>query len=120
MTPQQLIGNKGEDIATNYLIENGYVIKDRNWRFSRAEVDIIAEKSDVLVFVEVKTKTYDYYGRPEESIDSHKERMLYDAAAAYMVKKEYEWEFRFDIISVILRGNDFDLEHFEDAFFPGV
>ena len=120
MTPQQLVGNKGEQIARDYLIEKGYEIKVSNWKFSHAEIDIIAEQGGVLVFVEVKTKSYTHYGQPEESIDAKKERLICDAAAAYMVKHNYEWEFRFDIISIILMKKRHELKHFEDAFFPGI
>ena len=120
MTPQQVIGQKGEELAQAYLKDQGYTIKETNWKFSHAEIDIIAEKDGVLVFVEVKTKTYTYYGAPEESIDAKKERLICDAAAGYMVKNSYEWEFRFDIISILLKKGSYELEHFEDAFFPGI
>jgi putative endonuclease len=120
MTPQQVIGKKGEELAQAYLQSQGYKIKETNWKFSHAEIDIIAEKEGVLIFVEVKTKTYTYYGEPEESVDAKKERLICDAAASYMVKNDYEWEFRFDIISILLTKDSHEMKHFEDAFFPGI
>ena len=120
MTPQQVIGRKGEELAQSHLRDQGYVIKETNWSFSHAEIDIIAEKEGVLIFVEVKTKTYTYYGEPEESVDAKKERLICDAAASYMVKNNYEWEFSFDIISILLTRDSHELKHFEDAFFPGI
>lgn len=120
MAIQQTIGALGEDFAVNHLKGLGYNIKERNWRFSRAEIDIIADKDDVLIFIEVKTRSYDYYGKPEDSIDSKKERLICDAAAAYMTKNSYEWEFRFDIISIILSQPSPSIKHYEDAFFPGI
>jgi len=116
MTTQQVIGRKGEELAQTYLKDQGYTIRETNWKFSHAELDIIAEKDGVLVFVEVKTKTYTFYGAPEESIDDKKERLICDAAAGYMVKNNYEWEFRFDIISILLEKDSHELKHFEDAF----
>ncbi len=120
MTPQQVIGRKGEKLAQAYLEGLGYTIKETNWKFSHAEIDIIAEQDGVLIFVEVKTKTYTHFGAPEESVDAKKERLICDAAAGYMVKNNYEWEFRFDIISILLRKDSYELKHFEDAFFPGI
>ena len=68
----------------------------------------------------MKTKSYTYYGEPEESIDAKKERLICDAAAAYMDKNNYEWEFRFDIVSIVLHRETFTLKHYQDAFFPGI
>ncbi|MDB5232241.1 MAG: YraN family protein [Chitinophagaceae bacterium] len=62
------IGNKGEDIAANHLQQLGFEILERNWRFRKWEVDIIASKGKLLHFIEVKTRTNLNYGRPEESI----------------------------------------------------
>ncbi len=120
MARQQDVGQMGEDLATEYLFGLGYSIKERNWRFSRAEIDIIAFHDDTLIFVEVKTRSYDYYGQPEESISAKKERLICDAAAAYMSKNEYEWAFRFDIISILLSNTEPVIKHYEDAFFPGI
>ncbi len=121
MTIQSEIGQLGEELASSYLTEKGYEILERNWRWSKSELDIIAKKDEVLVFVEVKAKSYTYYGDPAESIGPKKERMIYEGAAAYMRQVAHEWEFRFDIITVIF-SQQFEpkIEHFEDAFFPGI
>jgi putative endonuclease len=121
MAKQHQNGKLSEDIAAQFLIGAGYTILERNWRFSKAEIDIIAKDKEVLVFVEVKSKTYAYYGAPEESISSSKERLIIDAAGVYMQQIGYDWEIRFDIISIL-----FDKEmkpaisHFKDAFYPGI
>lgn len=121
MAKQQKIGLLGEDTACHYLSDNGFKILERNWRFSKAEVDIIAMEGSVLVFVEVKAKSYTFFGAPEESISSHKENLIFDAANRYMAKIGHEWEIRFDIISIVF---DKDLKpsikHFKDAFFPSI
>jgi len=113
------IGRKGEDLASEFLRSQGYEILERNWRYKKAEIDLIAKDSQALVFVEVKSRTNTSHGQPEEFVDSNKESMMMDSAQRYMEKIEYEWEIRFDIISIV-----FDkslevkkIEHFKDAFF---
>ncbi len=113
------IGDIGESLAQNHLISAGYGILEQNWRYSRAEIDIIAKFEEILVFVEVKTRSYDYYGKPEEAVSEKQEHLIMDAAQRYMEQIGHEWEVRFDIISIILnkKGELERLEHFEDAFF---
>ena len=121
MARQQKIGLLGEDTACEYLKVKGLQILERNWRFSKAEVDIIARDGDVLVFVEVKAKSYTFFGAPEESISAHKENLIIDAANRYMVKINHEWEIRFDIISIVFdKQLKPTLTHFKDAFFPSI
>lgn len=121
MSRSQEVGQKGESLAVHHLKEKGYVILEQNWRFSKAEIDVIAKDDEVLVFVEVKTRSYDYYGRPEDSIGRKKEKLVADAGAAYMRSIGHEWEIRFDIISIILPKTGIPtIDHFKDAFFPGL
>lgn len=118
MTIQQKIGQKGEDFAALYLFQDGYKIKERNWRTGRAEIDIIAEKDGILVFVEVKAKSSKVYGPPELAVDEKKERLLFSAANRYMESIDYEWEIRFDIISILFqKGKETEITHFEDVFY---
>jgi putative endonuclease len=120
MAKNNEIGQEGERFALQHLINHGYTILRQNWRFSKAEIDIICKKDDHLVFVEVKTRSYTYYGQPAESVTEKKERLMMDAANVFMAEIQYEWKFRFDIISIIISpdGNH-RIEHVEDAFFPG-
>ena len=121
MARQQTIGNLGEEKATLFLQEIGYKILERNWRFSKAEIDIIAKDGEVLVFVEVKSKSYTFFGAPEESVSAYKENLIIDAAHQYMIKIGHDWEIRFDIISIVFDKNkDASITHFKDAFFPGL
>lgn len=108
----------GEKIAQDFLITNkNYSILETNWRFSRAEIDIIAKDSDTLVFVEVKTRSTDFFGKPEEFINSYKVSLIQDAANEYMKKINYQWAIRFDIISILMnKDGTHQLEHFEDAW----
>ena len=118
MKSNKEIGQIGEDAAVVFLEQLGYNILERNWRFSRAEIDIIAKDHDILVFVEVKTRSYNYYGEPEDFINERKEHLLSDAASQYMNLIKYDWEIRFDIISIlILKNQEHQIKHFKDAWF---
>lgn len=119
MSKNKKTGNLGEQMATDFLINKGYEILERNWRFSRAEIDIIARKAQILVFIEVKTRTSNAFGQPEEFLNQKQEKLITDAAAVYMERKGHEWEFRFDIIAITLDQAEQQIQHFEDAFFPG-
>ncbi len=114
-------GKRGEEIAESLLREKGFTILETNWRHKRLEVDLIAKDGNVLVFVEVKTRSYDYFGKPEEFVDKKKERHLARAAAEYMRQTGHEWAIRFDVVSVLLKNeNAWEVEHIRDAFFPGI
>ena len=119
MSKTREIGDKGEQMAVDLLQTKAYQILERNWRFSRAEIDIIAKQKDILVFVEVKTRSTALFGEPEEFLSAKQEALITDAAAVYMEQIGHEWEIRFDIISIILQTPQPTIRHFEDAFFPG-
>ncbi len=121
MAKQQIIGQRGENEAAAHIAQMGYTILERNWRIGKAEVDIIAKDGEVLVFIEVKAKTYTHFGAPEESVSTHKENLLIDAAGHYMELIGHEWEIRFDIISIIFDNKELPvIQHFKDAFYPSV
>lgn len=109
-------GNKGESIAEAYLSEKGYEILARNYRFKRAEIDIIASKENVLVFVEVKTRRSTRFGFPEESVTERKSRKVISAAENYIEETGWKKDIRFDVISVNI-GTAVEIEHIEDAFY---
>jgi len=114
-------GKLAENIALEYLIKNDYKVLEANWRSGRAEIDIIAMDGDTLVFFEVKSRSTDYFGMPENAVNAKKERLIVSAASRYMEHISYYWKIRFDIISIILRNEqDFDFYHYKDAFFPGL
>lgn len=108
-------GRHGEQLAQQFLQGQGYILLETNYRFKRAEIDVIARKDNLLVFAEVKTRTSDMFGFPEEAVDSRKEKMLLDAAEAYILAMEWKQDVRFDIISVTLTTPP-TIVHFEDAF----
>ena len=112
------IGKKGEAKALEHLVKQGYTILETNWQSNHQEVDIIARKDQLLVVVEVKARSTNYFGEPEASVNRQKQRMLIKAANHYLVDAKLDLEVRFDIISVLFRREEFKLKHIEDAFYP--
>ncbi len=118
MATRQERGRQGEDLAAEYLKGLGYRILERNWRWSRAEADIIAMEGEVLVFVEVKTRSSDHFGQPEEFVSPRKEDLLHDLASRYMEHIGHDWEIRFDIVSILFRDPyGHEIRHIRDAWF---
>lgn len=118
------IGDKGEALAAAYLEEKGYRVLDRNYRFERAEVDLVCfdpaedEEQGEIVFVEVKTRSGLGYGAPEEAVTEAKQENIVHAAKAYLYECHLEGApSRFDVVSVLLDpGGEPTIEHFENAF----
>jgi putative endonuclease len=102
MAQHNLTGNTGEALAAVYLTGNGYNILHQNWRHSRWEVDIIAEKETILHFVEVKTRKTGTFGYPEESVDKKKMQNLINAAEEYLYRYPQWKRVQFDILSIII------------------
>ena len=114
-------GKRGELLACRFLREKKWKILEVNWRWGRAEVDIIAMDGDILVFIEVKTRTTARYGVPEGAVSEKKMELIAAAATEYMTEIGHEWEIRFDVISIFLpSGQPPMIRHLPDAFFPGL
>ncbi len=118
MAEHNLLGNKGEMLASRYLMDKGYAVLHYNWRSGHKEIDLIAKQHDTLVFVEVKSRASDMYGNAEEAVDDRKIRLLISAAQAYILSRKSDLKFRFDIITVIGKCAPYRIEHIEDAFSP--
>jgi len=113
------LGRKGESLAKTFLEGLGYEILDENWTHGKAEVDLIAYKDRVIIFTEVKTRTGNGFGEPEDFVDRRKQRLMADAADEYIYLMDHQGEVRFDIISVLFdRNENYILKHIEDAFWP--
>lgn len=117
MAEHNELGKKGEELAVEYLRENGYKILDRNWTFQKAEIDIIAEKENVLAIIEVKTRSSTDFGLPRDFVKPKKIQLLVKAVNAYINDREIDFEVRFDIIAVQRNGESFAIEHLTDAFY---
>ncbi|MFH1320951.1 MAG: YraN family protein [Bacteroidota bacterium] len=118
MAEHNILGKEGEELAVGYLKEKGYKIRETNWTHVKEEIDIIAEKDDTLIIVEVKTRSGYYFGEPEEFVARKKQKHLIKAANAYIEENEIDLETRFDIISIIYSGKTYKINHLEDAFYP--
>lgn len=116
MADHNELGKKGEKLAIDFLIKNGYQILEKNYRYLKAEVDIIAKKENVLAVVEVKTRTTDYFGDPQDFVNPKKIKLLLSAIDYYVIEKDLDVEVRFDIIAIIHKNNNTKIEHLEDAF----
>jgi putative endonuclease len=115
------LGDFGEERAADYLQSQGYILRHQNWKSGKKELDIVAEKENVLVVIEVKTRSTDHFEHPKEAITNAKIRHTVHAAEAYIFKYDLMMETRFDIVSVISgKDGDFTIEHIEDAFLPPV
>jgi putative endonuclease len=110
------LGKIGEQLAIDYLLKNGYKICERNYRYLKAEVDIIAVKENTLIAVEVKTRTSNYFGNPEDFVTKKKIKLLVSAIDFYVTKRNLDINVRFDIIAITFEKTTHKLEHLENAF----
>ncbi len=113
-------GDKGEDFAVRFLKSIGYEIVERNYRYSRGEIDIIAEDPETgfLVFVEVKTRHNLNYGEPEYAVTQRKIQQIKRVAELYLFEKEIsEIDCRFDVVAILFRGKESPvIKHYINAF----
>ena len=118
MREKKRLGADGEDLATRFLKENGYRVLERNFRYGRGEIDIIAEDAGTIVFVEVKSRSSESFGSPEGAVDSRKQRQLSKLALAYLQKEKllHRVDCRFDVVAISHQSNSIRL--IKDAF-PG-
>lgn len=115
-TPHQL-GRRGEEEAARFLSKKGYKILTRNWRNKWAEIDIVAEKAGVLVFVEVKTINEKESYFPEDEIDQRKERQLVRACQMYLEKQKIgpDAPYQIDIVAITETDVGPKIAHFKNA-----
>ena len=114
-------GRITEDIALKFFISLGYEINAVNWVSKKAEIDIIASYQQLLIFIEVKSRKTSKYGDPAIAVTPRKQRLPVSAATAYMDSIDYNGDFRFDILTIVGYEQDqLTLEHYPDAFFPGL
>ena len=116
--PPHALGRLGEARAREYILERGWTIEAKNYRFGRREVDIVARKGKLVTFVEVKTRAGDGFGAPEEAVTALKRREIEIVASWYLCNNHFtNVDVRFDVISVLV-GPDARIEHLEDAWRP--
>ena len=116
MASHNELGARGEMLAVNFLRSKNFSILATNWRWQKAEIDIIAQRDNTIVFVEVKTRSSDTFMKPEEAVNEKKQQLLIDAAEAYCDANEIEMELRFDVIAIVHQGSKIITKHIEGAF----
>ncbi len=106
MDDRKLLGKIGEDLAVAMLYAEGYRILERNFRSKTGEIDIICEKDEVIFFVEVKTRTCDVFGEPDEAVDHVKQKRMKKTAEYYLMVQKIDAEIMFKIIEIMIRETD--------------
>ena len=116
MTLNQESGKYGEQLASDFLRNLGWDIRELNYRYKHAEIDIVAVSGNLMIFVEVKTRKSRSFGHPEDFVDHRKSELIIRAADHYINQMNWQGNIRFDIVAVIT-GKDVEIVHFEDAFY---
>lgn len=110
------LGKEAENEAVTYLISKGYDILEKNWRYKKAEVDIITLYKEELVIVEVKARSSDLFINPEDAVTPAKRKRIIEAVNYYVIDKDWNVNVRFDIISLLKMKDKWTINHIEDAF----
>ena len=119
MAAHNELGKEGEKCAQEYLVSKGYKIRHTNWRAGHCELDIVAEKENILIVVEVKTRSNNLFGNPEEFVTNTQIKHVINAANQYVRYYKINMDTRFDIISILKTPEEnYNIEHIEDAFMP--
>ncbi len=117
MADHNELGKLGEELAVEFLQKNGYTILETNWTFQKAEIDIIAQKENILAIVEVKTRSSLDFGLPQDFVKPKKIQLLVKAVNEYVFSKDLDIDVRFDIIAIHKEGKSFAIEHLINAFY---
>ena len=113
----KILGDAGENFAAEYLEKNGYKILAKNYRTDFAEIDIIAELGEEIIFVEVKTRSNTRRGLPAEAVNLRKQKKIIGAASVFLQDEIYfDRACRFDVIEVYSDGTEFKIRHIKNAF----
>lgn len=117
MAEHNELGKLGEELAVEFLRKEGYEILETNWIFQKAEIDIIAQKDDIIAAVEVKTRSSLEFGLPQEFVKSKKIQLLTKAINEYVISNDFDVNVRFDVISIYKNEKNVEIDHLIDAFY---
>lgn len=117
MAEHNVLGKEGEQLAVDFLQKHGYIVLEKNYRYLKAEIDIIAQKKDTIVVVEVKTRSTPDFGDPQDFVKPKQIQLLVKAIDYYIIENDLDVEIRFDIIAIIKNKQGIKIEHLEDAFY---
>jgi putative endonuclease len=110
-------GTRGEELAAAYLERIGYRIIERNYRFDRGEIDLIAQDGDELVFIEVKARRSGAFGLPQDAVTPQKEEQIKKVAEGYLFEHQIENQAcRFDVVAIAYERGGTDIELIRNAF----
>ena len=115
MTKDEL-GNWGEEYSVIYLQKKGYEVVERNYRFQKNEIDIIAKFGNNLIIVEVKTRQTAEIGEPWRAVTKSKQKQIIKVANQYVQAKQVDLDVRFDIVSIVHNSYRTEIDHIEGAF----
>ena len=112
------IGEKGEKLACDYLLNKGYLLLEKNYRYRKSELDLVMFYNAQVVVVEVKTRSTNYFGEPFDFVDTKKQNMLIEGASGFLEERDnLDAEIRFDVVSILLNlDGTHRIDHLEDAF----
>ncbi|MDB0027069.1 YraN family protein [Flavobacteriales bacterium] len=116
MAKHNKLGKDGELIAFMILQKDGYNILQTNWKYQKAEVDVIAQKDGFLIFIEVKTRGSKKFGNQSDSIDKKKISLYKDAVKGYLEQYPSDLEVRFDVVNIIIGKDETEIEHIPNVF----
>ena len=117
MAEHNALGKKGEKLAIDFLIGKGYDILEKNYRYQKSEVDIIAQKENTIIAVEVKTRSTPEFGNPQDFVKPKQVQSLVKVVDHYITEHDLDVEVRFDIIAIVKNKLGTRIEHLEDAFY---
>ncbi len=117
MSEKSALGQRGEDAAARHLTALGYAVLERNFRCRHGEIDLIVRRGPTIVFVEVKTRSTDHFGLPVEAVRGPKQTRIRRCAATWLDShRPWRADIRFDVVSVIVRGQGLEVTHYPEAF----
>jgi putative endonuclease len=118
MAAKDVLGRRGEDLAANFLEQQGLVVLSRNWRCRHGELDLVATDADRLVVCEVKTRSGTGFGAPAEAVDGRKAARIRRVTQAWLAAHQVHWvEVRFDVVAVLAEpGRPVTVQHYRAAF----
>ena len=117
MAEHNLFGKEAEAKAKAYLLNKGYALLEQNYRAGRAEVDLLMQKKEKLICIEVKARSTDFFGTPQQFISSKKIKLLVEAVNHYLEENQMDLEVRFDVIAITIQGQNWKLKQLKNAFY---
>ncbi|CAI8292490.1 MAG: Uncharacterised protein [uncultured Bacteroidota bacterium] len=117
MAQHNRFGNEAEEKALDYLLQKGYTLLGKNYRYGHAEVDLLMQKKEKLICVEVKARSTDFFGTPQSFISSKKIQLIVSVVDHYIEVSDLDLEVRFDVIAITKKRDKWRIKHLKNAFY---